>query len=249
MRLPFLRPRNPAPERPGAPGDAATDIEAARTRARRRLVGALVLLAAGVIGFPLLFETAPRPLPGDVPIELARRDGGAVVSAPEAAPSPVASPVAAPPPEEAPASAPSPAPAAVAEPAQAAPPTTAAVPAPAPTPAPGPAPGPARSDDGERARALLQGQGAAPAAPAAPAASEAAGRYVVQVGAFSDPNVLRETRARVERLGLKTYTQVIAANGASRTRVRVGPFSTREQADAAAARIKAAGLPASILAL
>jgi DedD protein len=120
-----------------------------------------------------------------------------------------------------------------------------------PASAPAPAAAPARSDDGERARALLQGQGAAtPApAPAAAAASEAAGRYVVQVGAFSDPNVLRETRARVERLGLKTYTQVIGANGGSRTRVRVGPFTTREQADAAAARIKAAGLPASILAL
>lgn len=245
MRLPFLRSRNPAPDHAGAPGDAAADIDAARTRARRRLVGALVLLAAGVIGFPLLFETAPRPLPGDVPIELARRDGGAVVSAPEAAPPPVARPAAPPPPEEPPASAPSPAPAAVAEPAPAAPPPVVAVPAPAPTPAPAPA----RSDDGERARALLQGQGAAPATPAAPAASEAAGRYVVQVGAFGDPNVLRDTRARVERLGLKTYTQVIAANGGSRTRVRVGPFATREQADAAAARIKAAGLPASILAL
>jgi DedD protein len=253
MRLPFLRPRKPVPERPGAPGDAVADIEAARTHARRRLVGALVLLAAGVIGFPLLFETAPRPLPGDVPIELSRRDGGAVVSATEPAPTPVARPVAPPPPEEPPASAP--APAAVAEAPPAAPPTTAVVPAPAPTPAPAlapapaPAPAPARSDDGERARALLQGQGAAPAAPAAAAASEAAGRFVVQVGAFSDPNVLRETRARVERLGLKTYTQVIAANGGSRTRVRVGPFTTREQADDAAARIKAAGLPASILAL
>ncbi|MBX3635433.1 MAG: SPOR domain-containing protein, partial [Rubrivivax sp.] len=115
-----------------------------------------------------------------------------------------------------------------------------------PTPAP-----PARGNDGERARALLQGQGSAPPAPPAPpaAAAEAAGRFVVQVGAFSDANVLRETRAKVERLGLKTYTQVIAANGGSRTRVRVGPFDTREQADAAAARIKAAGLPASILTL
>lgn len=256
MRLPFLRPRTPVPERASAPGGAAADIEAARTRARRRLVGALVLLAAGVIGFPLLFETAPRPLPGDVPIEVARRDGGAVVSSPAPAPTPLPRPVA-PPPAEASAptaSAPSPAPAAASEPAPpvapsvAAPAPRAALP-PAPTPAPAPAP-PVRGDDGDRARALLQGQAAAPAAAAPPAAAaESAGRFVVQVGAFSDANVLSDTRAKVERLGLKTYTQVIAANGGSRTRVRVGPFATREQADAAAERIKAAGLPASILTL
>src|SRR3954464_12467144 len=49
-------------------------VAQARTRARQRLIGAVVLVGAGVIGFPLLFETQPRPLPVDTPIEIARRD-------------------------------------------------------------------------------------------------------------------------------------------------------------------------------
>src|SRR6185503_1022677 len=38
-----------------APADAADAVRDARARARRRLMGATVLLLVGVIGFPLLF--------------------------------------------------------------------------------------------------------------------------------------------------------------------------------------------------
>ena len=58
-----------------------------------------------------------------------------------------------------------------------------------------------------------------------------------------------EARAKVEKLGLKTYTQVIEGDGVKRTRVRVGPYASRDEADAAAAQVKRAGLPAFILAL
>ena len=68
------------------PGGAAVDDDAwvseARTRARRRLVGAVVLLAAGVLVFPLLFETQPRPLALDVPIELPQPPGAARPASP-----------------------------------------------------------------------------------------------------------------------------------------------------------------------
>jgi DedD protein len=80
-----------------------------------------------------------------------------------------------------------------------------------------------------------------------PAAAE--GRYVVQVGAYSDPNTLRDTRQKVEKLGLKTYTQVIDGDAGKRTRVRVGPYASRAEAQAAAAKLKAAGLPANLLTL
>lgn len=43
-----------------------SDVEAARVRARRRLIGMAVLVGAGVIGFPWLFETQPRPMSQDV---------------------------------------------------------------------------------------------------------------------------------------------------------------------------------------
>ncbi len=99
-------------------------------------------------------------------------------------------------------------------------------------------------DDGARASALLDG-----AAPASPAPSAAGGRFVVQVGAFADAATLHEARARVEKLGLKTYTQAVDTGAGRRTRVRVGPFATRAEAEAAAAHIKHSGLPASILTL
>jgi DedD protein len=95
-------------------------------------------------------------------------------------------------------------------------------------------------DDGARARALLEGGGAAAPGPS---------RFVVQVGAYSDPAALRDARQRVERLGFKTYTQVVETAAGKRTRVRIGPFASRQEADAAAARLKGAGMPANILAL
>lgn len=45
-------------------------VETMRTRAKRRLIGALVLVVMAVVGFPLLFETQPRPALVDVPIEI-----------------------------------------------------------------------------------------------------------------------------------------------------------------------------------
>ncbi len=55
------------------------DLEVARTRARRRLIGMLVLVVAGVLGFPWLFETQPRPLSQDVQIVQAPSAGGAAL--------------------------------------------------------------------------------------------------------------------------------------------------------------------------
>ncbi len=87
-------------------------------------------------------------------------------------------------------------------------------------------------------------------AEAKPAASAEAGRFVVQFGAFTDVAKSREVRQKVEKAGLKTYSQVAkTADGEDRIRVRVGPFSSRAEAEKAAAKIKALDLPASILTL
>lgn len=252
-----------------APAATAADaVAAARSRARQRLIGATVLLGIGVIGFPLLFETQPRPIPVDIAIEIARKDGAPpLLLLPTAAPalSPasaaglaavMAAAAEATTPEadrSAPRSAPKVTPADIFEraadggrepdakaQAASAPPrsTTAAVVA-APKPqATASKPVAARpAEDGARAQALLNGQ----------AASAPATRVVVQVGAYSDADKLREARQKLEKLGLKTYTQVVEGDGVKRTRVRVGPFESRADADKAAARIKAAGLPVVIL--
>jgi DedD protein len=260
-------------EQPPAEPDA---VAAARTRARRRLIGAAVLLGIGVIGFPLLFETQPRPVPVDIPIEIPRKDGAPPLAPPAASPAlSAASAAVVLPDADAPETV---EPAArrpteiteraadagrdVTQRAASAPAPQAAVTPPKPAPAPAPTPAPAvaaakpaasappraatpaarQTTDAARAEALLNGQPAA-------AASAANARVVVQVGAYTEPDKLREARQKVEKMGFKTYTQVIEVDGAKRTRVRIGPFATRAEADKAAARIKASGLPAAILSL
>jgi DedD protein len=179
----------------------------------------------------------------DIPIETPQRNRGVVTEAPAPAPRSVPAPVeptSEPVPEPAPTAAPASVPALAPPTATAAPSASAPVTAAASAPAPvGPASAP-RPESGARARALLEGGAAS-----APAAA----RFVVQVGAYSDANALREVRAKVEKVGLKTYTQVVETSAGPRTRVRIGPFATRDEAEKAAARLKGGGLPAAILAL
>jgi DedD protein len=255
MRLPFFRPKDTAseptpPQRPrrspataALPDDAA--IAAARTQARRRLVGAVLLLAVGVIGFPLLFETQPRPLPQDTPIVLsaeaqAARAAGSVGTA---APPPVLPVVPADAGVEPVASAPVAAPAPQASAPQASVPTVvAAAPAPAAVASP-PKP------TGTPAAAAPAARPPTPAGATTPATSATStnGRWVVQVGAYNDMERLRAARAKLQLLGYASFTQEVDSPTGKRTRVRVGPFKSRAEADAVAARVKTAGLQAAVL--
>lgn len=65
----FFKFRKGGEDAPAAP-TAAESVQAMRTRARHRLIGASVLVLAGVIGFPLLFDNQPRPIAVDIPIEI-----------------------------------------------------------------------------------------------------------------------------------------------------------------------------------
>jgi DedD protein len=52
----------------------------------------------------------------------------------------------------------------------------------------------------------------------------------------------------LEQVGLSTFTQVVdGKEGKSTTRVRVGPFSSREEAEKAAAKVRKLELPAAVL--
>ena len=239
--------------------EAADAVQSARTRARQRLIGAAVLVLAGIIGFPLLFETQPRPLPVDLPIEIPRKDNVPSLAMPtlpsEAQVQPPPEPARPAPPierviTETPADAGREVVSAASAPASAASVEPPLKPKPVPVPAPrasAPLAAAERAVDGARAQALLEGRPSAAHEATAPAASAA--RFVVQVGAFAEPAALREARAKVEKLGLKTYTQVAETPAGTRTRVRVGPFATREEADRAAAKVKASALPAVVLTL
>ena len=49
------------------------NLEVVRRRARHRLMGAVVLVLVAVVGFPLLFDTQPRPVAVDTPIVIPDR--------------------------------------------------------------------------------------------------------------------------------------------------------------------------------
>ena len=260
----------------------AESIEVMRRRARHRLIGAAVLVLLGVVGFPLLFDTQPRPIPVDIPIEIpdrnkvaplvvpaATHDSPATRSAVSQSRSPAAASSQAPERsaagaglgdgEELVASRRSADKQASGEPAAEkstakpdAKPKPAALPEPKAEPKPKPEPKPsvperkpAAVDESARARALLEGRSAQPAA----GAQAEEGRFIVQVGAFADADKAREARTKLERAGLKTYTQVVDTKDGKRVRVRVGPLTSRAEADKAASRIKGLGLSASVLTL
>ena len=66
--------------------------------------------------------------------------------------------------------------------------------------------------------------------------------------AFSDANKVREVRSKLESVGLKTYTQVVdGKDGKPVTRVRLGPFETRDEVEKVAARIRKLNLAPAVL--
>ena len=281
-------------------------IDSLRRRARHRLVGAAVLVLLAVIGFPLVFDTQPRPVAVDAPITSPDKDKVAPLRIPQPVPAgaslgereevvtsdtpaaPVVAPRAS---DKADAARPTSAERATesrkaddaarakaddaqrarreeearkrrddehakAE-AQARRDASAQAKRDAEAQAKRDADARAKREDdarakreaADRARALLEGRGnGKPSAPAA-AADGQGGRFIVQVGAFAEDTAVREARQKAERAGVRTYTQVVNTAAGPRTRVRVGPFATREEAERAAATLKKAGLAGSVLSL
>ncbi len=272
----------------------AESLEVLRKRARHRLMGSVVLVLAAVVGFPLLFDTQPRPMSVDTPIVIPERHAAAVPVTPPAPVTAVAGAV-----TPAPASSPQAAgplpPAGVLdaneEVVQATPRVaekTARPVAPAPADAAGgfkvdfgktgeasavamskpqapaqaavkpadakpevkaeakPEPKVATDkahDEAAKARALLEGKD--PAKAVKPGDE----RLVIQVGAYTDAAKVREARQKLEAAGFKTYTQVIDSKEGKRTRVRVGPFESKAEADKSALKIRKLQLDAAILKL
>ena len=264
----------------------AQSVEVLRQRAKHRLIGAVVLVAIGVVGFPLLVDKQPRPMSVDLPIDIPDKNKTKPLTLPAAGATPASEAVAAKAVEPKPAdkmpaekadvkpeAKPLPAASSVVPPAaslssqEAIEPKSPAKVEPkaeakteakvetkpevkaeakveaklAAKPAEKAADKPAdkSTDSGSRAQALLEGKD--------PAKVET--RLVIQVGAFDDAKKVADVRAKLERAGLKTYTQVVETKDGKRTRVRLGPFANKAEADKAADKIKKLDLPASILTL
>ena len=236
-------------------------VEVVRRRAQYRLVGTLVLVVVGVVGFPLVFDTQPRTLKDDLTVVIPDKTQVhplAVASTAQA--SPVATPASEP--VVTPAPAPEPKASTIQESVSAAVQSAMAKPEPAKVaevkplaktespkpepksdlkPEPKPAAAAPAATDSARAKAILEGKPVSAAA--------ASQRLVIQVGSYSDQASVTRVRRQLESAGLTTYTQVISTSQGKLTRVRLGPFDTAAQADKAAAQVKKLGLEFSIVRL
>jgi DedD protein len=199
-----------------------------RKRARRRLIGALVLVTAVAAVLPMVLDSEPRQVSQDVTIRIPSPDSGEFSSkVVPLAPVPETKPQ---------------------------PPATAAKPAPVPAqdgktapkaqPPAAPAPEPVK----------VAPKPEQPAKPAASAAKESAradkdkGQFVVQVIALSDAAKAGQIQQQIANAGIKSYTEIVKTEKGDVTRVRAGPFATRAAAEKARDQLKSMGLNGNIAA-
>ena len=198
-------------------------LDELRRRARRRLVGAIVLALAAAVLVPMLLESDPRPLGEDVSVKIPPVDDGRFVSkvpersrAPDVSVPPAPKPATVPPPEPSP-------PKDVA---------TAAPIAPAPKEAP-----PAEAPKASPAAPVKP----VPDDPRKPAPPKPSGAFSVQLAAFADDKGANALANRLKKAGHPAYTEPYNTSRGTLWRVRVGPYPTREAAESARTKLKADG--------
>jgi DedD protein len=192
-----------------------------KKRARRRLVGAIVLVTAVAVILPMVLDSEPRPVSQNVNIQIPSPDAGeykpkAITPAPSAGKQAKA--------VDSKAKGDTAAPAAAAR-ADSAAVRTITEPAPPAATKPEP-PAAAKADSGK-----------------APASSG----FVVQVAALADAAKAKQLEKQMAGAGVKTYTEVITTQSGEVTRVRAGPYPTREAAEKARTQLKKAGLDGKVV--
>jgi len=103
---------------------------------------------------------------------------------------------------------------------------------------------PAKPDPAAPAPAVTPAKAGAQPAAAAPLKLEG---FAVQVGAFRDDDKLRQAREKLAAAKITHFTERLPSSDL--TRLRAGPYKTREEADKAAATIKTAGLDGKVVPL
>jgi len=232
---------------------ADINVDELRRRARRRLVGAVVLALGVAVVVPMLLETEQKPLGDDVSVKIPPVDDSKFVNrlsdsrakdAGKAAPRPGGEAATA-------------ATSGAAAPAERASKYDTRVPETAPAPAAPVAPAaadPTAKPAGDAAKppesASASGDAASnpPAAPAAPVAANAPklaapahDGFAVQLAAFADDKGANALAGRLKRAGYAAYTEPLKTSKGTLWRVRVGPYGSREAAIAARDKLKAEG--------
>lgn len=224
--------------------DAQSEL---KRRARRRLVGATALALAAVIVLPMVMDHEPRVPTQEIQVRIPSQDGGgglvsrimpgkgSTALPPLADSEPAVSPGASPKMEAKAEAKIEPKAEPKAE-VKAEPKIEAKVePKPAPAAAkPGPAPS-AKGAEGARAAAVLSGQN--------DGGSE---QWVVQLGAYKEEGNVKLLVKKLKEMGVPSYTEASDSPQGPRTRVRAGPFATKEAAEKAQAKAKAIGVSGTV---
>jgi DedD protein len=191
-----------------------------KRRARRRLIGAIVLVTGIVVVLPMVLDSEPKPVGREISVRIPSPDAGPFAG--QIAPLPAqkgAKPV----PKE--------------------PETVAAAPEAKPT-AQEAAPA---AEKAKPPKAAPKKEPAKPKPkPKAKPAKAAEGQFVVQVVALADAGRAQQMQERIAAAGIKSYTEVVKTAKGDVTRVRAGPFSTREGAEKAREQLKSLGMNGNI---
>jgi DedD protein len=210
-----------------------------KKRARRRLVGAIVLVTAIAVVLPMILDSEPQPSSQNVEIQIPSPNAGefkpkSAAAQPEADKSAKAAPEG----EKHGGSAlPEPV-SPIGEPTSPSSDEKLAMAKPAAVEKSRSSP-----DAGSKERA----EKPSPSKDTAPKSS-ADGAYVVQVAALSDAAKAKQLQKRMAGTGLKTYTEVVTTASGRVTRVRAGPYSSREAAEKARTQLKKAGFDGQVMA-
>ncbi|MBS1231025.1 MAG: hypothetical protein H6R17_4302 [Proteobacteria bacterium] len=209
-----------------------------KKRARRRLIGAIAIAGLAAVVLPMVMDEEPKQQVQDVQIRIPGQDQtpfSPKVSKPNAAPAASDKPVA-PVAAEVPANKPAEKPAekavektvekAAEKPAEKKPEKMPekAVDKHADKPSPKPAEKPAEKSAKANDKAHENGQ------------------YLILIGAFSNPANVKQLQTKIGELGIKVITEPLDSPEGKKTRVRAGPFATREAADKALEKIKRIGV-------
>jgi DedD protein len=209
-----------------------------KKRARRRLVGAVALALFAVIVLPMVMDREPRPLSQDIQVRIPSQDstGFATKLLPG---KPAATPMPAPEPKPVDQKAET-----QAKP-EAAPAAPTAVPAPAKpaaqasvAPPAKPAEKPPVQDKKPEAAEKPAPKTAADAKPA----TDAAGQWVIQLGAYKEAGKVKNLMSKLKGINVPAYTEKIETPQGSLTRVRAGPFASQEAAEKSRGRLKIIGV-------
>ena len=70
---------------------------------------------------------------------------------------------------------------------------------------------------------------------------------MVQVAALNDAGRAKQMQERIAAAGVKSYTEVVPTRNGNVTRVRAGPFTSRDDAEKALGKLKGMGLNGNLV--